>query len=76
MTTEASITNAERAERARKALEAYNDEYDLTTNIVDLLADLQHYCPIAQARGIEHRTFDAILELARTHYAAEINGEE
>ena len=50
MTAADVITNAEPAERARKALEAYNDKCDAVTNIVDILADLQHYCNIARVR--------------------------
>src|ERR1039457_2388308 len=42
MDSDSPITNADRAERARKALEVYNDEYDTTANAIDLLTDLQH----------------------------------
>jgi hypothetical protein len=65
MSSESPITNAERAERARKALEAYTDEFDSVANMIDFLTDLQHYCNIAHAADISHRTFDDLLETAR-----------
>jgi hypothetical protein len=74
--TEAPISNAERAERARRAAEAYNYEDDVDSNMIDFLADLQHYCHIARAADIGHRTFGDLLETARQHFDAEITGEE
>ena len=76
MNSDLPIPNAERANRARKAIAGYNDEYDLTANIVDLLTDLQHYCNITHAVEIRHPTFDELLETSRNHFRAEINGEE
>lgn len=69
------ITNAERADRAHRALQAYNDEYDVIANAVDLLADLQHYCHIAHAQDGNHRTFDDLLNTARGHFNAELHEE-
>jgi hypothetical protein len=76
MNTEPPITNPERAERARKALEGYSDEYDTVANMIDFLADLQHYCSIAHAVDTNHRTFADLLRIARQHFDAEIGGEE
>jgi hypothetical protein len=59
------LTNADRAERCRRTLEAYNDEYDLFANVIDLLADLRHWCD-AQER--DYAEFDRIAYL---HYLAE-----
>jgi hypothetical protein len=69
------ISNAERAERARKALANYNDEYDLIANCVDFLADLQHYHNHACAVANSHPTFEDVLETARQHFNAELAGE-
>jgi hypothetical protein len=71
-----STANAERAIRAKKAIEAYNDQYDLAGNIVDLLADLQHYCRIACTYDKGHRRFGLLLEMATGHFNAEIDGED
>ena len=68
------ITNAERAERALRALESYNDEYDVIGNAIDFLADLQHYCAMACHFDANHRTFDDLLQMAGEHFAAEIGG--
>lgn len=76
MNAESPISNADRADRANNVLETYNDEFDPTSNAIDLLADLQHYCRIARATDINHRTFDELLEIARQHFTAEIEGEE
>jgi hypothetical protein len=67
------LANSRRAERARQVLAAYNDKYDIPGNIVDILADLQHYCHIA--REIDRRSFDDALRIARMHFEAEIDGE-
>jgi hypothetical protein len=67
-------SNAGRAARVRRTIEAYNHQYDMTGNVVDLLTDLQHYCNIAHAHDISHRTFDDLLETARSHFDAETNG--
>jgi hypothetical protein len=74
MNTEPPITNPERAERARKALEVYSDEYDPDSNMIDFLADLQHYCHIAHTLDNNQRTFDDMLRIARQHFDAEISG--
>lgn len=36
------ITNAERARRFEEALTRYNNEWDTTSNLIDLLADARH----------------------------------
>jgi hypothetical protein len=73
MKSDLPITNPERAERARKALEAFSDEYDPVANMIDFLADLQHYC---NEVDIGAQTFDDLLSTSRRHFDAEINGEE
>ena len=62
------ITNEERAERARKALDACDlQEDDIEDGIVDLMADLLHL--INQQTGLD---IDQVLDTARMHYEAEI----
>jgi len=75
MTQHPEITNADRAERAKAALEQYNDDNDAATNAVDFLTDIQHFYHAARERDDTHPTFDEALEAARGHFEAERKGE-
>lgn len=60
------ITNAERAARCEAALARYNDEWDTTANLIDLLADARHWCD-------RHRQCYGDLDrIANEHYLAEL----
>lgn len=63
---EDDITNRERAERFHAAIRSYNDEWDVDTNLIDLLADARHWC---DREGRSYAEFD---RLAYQHYVAEI----
>jgi hypothetical protein len=39
-----NLTNARRAKRCEKLLRRYDADSDLTTNLIDLLADARHWC--------------------------------
>lgn len=67
-------TIAKRCELVRKVIESYGED-DPSGNIIDLLADLQHYCKIAHGYYIGLRTFDELLALATRHFDAEVGGE-
>ncbi len=56
------------AEKAARAVNAYMEE-DYEQAIVDLLSDLMH---LADREGED---FESLLETARGHYLAEIDGE-
>lgn len=63
--------NSERAERAREVIVEYHDRHestddDLRVALVDLLADLQHFCDDI---GID---FEHALEVATEHYNCEL----
>ena len=68
------FTNADRARRAKTALERYNGDNDAATNALDFLVDLQHFYNFAHAEEITHSTFDKALESARGHFEAELCG--
>ena len=57
-------TNQERAERCEHLIAAYTD-YDIATNVIDLLADAMHWCHL---RGT---SFTDALKMARKHVHAE-----
>jgi hypothetical protein len=76
MTQHPEFTNADRAQRAKEALEGYNSDNDAATNAVDFLTDLQHLYNFTKAESISHHSFDETLEIARGHYEAEIKGED
>ena len=62
--------NNERAERAEKAIELYDDgEGDDNTYLNDLLADLMHWCDRHEV------DFDHALRIAKDHYWAETQPE-
>jgi hypothetical protein len=63
--------NRRRAHRAGAALRDYQD--DPESAVIDLLADLMHYC---DQDDPGHPTFERALELARMHHEAETDGEE
>jgi hypothetical protein len=63
--TEDHITNADRAQRCDAALVAYNDEYDINANVIDLLTDIRHWC---DANG---HAFHELDRIAYEHYLAE-----
>ena len=65
--------NVGRAHRAGEVLDYYdaNERADPDSNVVDLLADLMHYC----ARTANWN-FDSALETARMHFEAERDEEE
>jgi hypothetical protein len=66
------FTNADRAKRAKAALKRYNGDNDAITNVVDLLADLQHFFyDLEHAKDIIHPTFDDALASARRHFEDE-----
>lgn len=62
--------NARRAKRAATALAAYADGDDRGAPVVDLLADIRHYCA---KHDLDFEREDA---LANGHFAAEIRGED
>ena len=64
--------NIQKAHRAGEVLDFYDeiDGTDPDSNVVDLLADLMHYC----ARTAWN--FDSALETARMHFEAERDEEE
>ncbi len=68
-------TNEERAEVGRKAvMDAYGETIksggiDLATGIIDLVADLLHLA------HQENEDPEQIIDMARTHFEAEIKGE-
>jgi len=66
---EDDVTNADRAERCHSALETYQDEYDIRSNLIDLLTDARHWC---DKRGESYAELDRI---AYQHYAAEFRAE-
>jgi hypothetical protein len=55
---------SQRVSRCEAAIASYGDEVP-TTNLIDLLSDVMHWC---QASG--HK-FDAMVEMARAHFSAE-----
>ena len=65
--------NQYRANGAGEVLDYYdaNERADPDSNVVDLLADLMHYC----ARTANWN-FDSALETARMHFEAERDEEE
>ena len=65
------FTNADRAKRAKAALNRYNGDNDDIVNAVDLLTDLQHFYGLAHAADDTHPTFDEALESARDHFQTE-----
>ncbi|MGD9790586.1 MAG: hypothetical protein AB7Q00_12705 [Phycisphaerales bacterium] len=65
MTEPHPFTNADRVKRFTDTLAAYNDEYDLDSNLIDLLADARHWC---DAHGHAFAEFD---RTAYQHYLAE-----
>lgn len=65
----AIFTNADRAEKARAAVEHYCGDPDLETSIGDVLGDLRHLC---DEQGFD---FDALLERGRDHYDYELADE-
>jgi hypothetical protein len=63
-----SIDNETRAERARAAMAAYQDEHDEDdAPLSDLLADLMHL--------VGPQEFAAAYDMAQIHYEAELKGE-
>jgi len=63
--------NTSRAYRAGEVLDYYDemDGTDPDSNVVDLLADLMHYC------NQSSWDFTQALETARMHFEAEVEGE-
>jgi predicted metal-dependent hydrolase len=61
--------NQDRAGRCQAALEIYGDD-DLATNLIDLLADAQHW---ADQNGHE---FPFLLACACRHYIHELNDQQ
>lgn len=59
-----------RAVKAQKILAAFYDRYDISTSVVDVLADLMH---LSQALG---RDFDEFVDSAKVHFEAEEIGGE
>jgi hypothetical protein len=69
------FTNADRAQRAERALKRYNGDNDAIANAVDFLTDLQHFYHTACMNDDVHPTFDEALESARRHFNEERRGE-
>ena len=71
-------TNQDRAERGRRALEAWNQgedllQEDMQTVIVDVIADLLH---LAFEEGVTTGTpAGGIVQMAKDHYDSEIEEE-
>jgi hypothetical protein len=63
----ADMTNADRAERAFRAVQHYadGDAFDHEEHTQDLMTDLMHYC---DERGMD---FDFLLSRARNNYTEE-----
>ncbi|HEY4313337.1 MAG TPA: hypothetical protein VGN12_28060 [Pirellulales bacterium] len=57
--------NARRVERCAKALDDYDEDADVDTNLTDLLADAMHWC------RDKERDFRHLLEIAEEHFHAE-----
>ena len=60
--------NDDRVRRFAALLPHYPE--DDRTNLIDLIADAQHWCD----RNGED--FDAVLRIARMHFEAEVDGDE
>jgi len=59
--------NARRIKRAQSALKKYSSLPEDGTGVIDLLADLRHFC---EAAGIDYDNCDRI---ARAHFTEECN---
>lgn len=60
--------NDDRARRFAALLPHYPE--DECTNLIDLIADAQHWC------NQNGEDFDEVLRIARMHFEAEVNGDE
>lgn len=58
--------NTDRAQRAERALNAGYNDVEAETNVIDLLADLRHYCAF---HGVD---IDKCLYLAKASYSVEV----
>lgn len=73
-------TNEERIERAESALQNYvlakGEAFERSSDeIVDLIADLMHLASKLCDEDITERSPEAVINAARMHYEAEIDGE-
>lgn len=68
-TADDDITNAHGAANCQRTLENYNDEWDIRTNLIDLLTDARHWC------DANRESFAELDRIAYQHYAAEAVAE-
>jgi hypothetical protein len=61
-----TLNNQERAERCRKAIHVYSDDW-IENNLIDFLADAMHLCRLSG------RDFDDVLDTAVRHFETEIH---
>lgn len=69
MTHSPELTNAQRAARCESALARYGDEFDIASNLIDLLADVRRWC------DRNTQCFADLDRVAYGHYLAELQDE-
>lgn len=68
MSTKPLNPNRHRVKRIRQTINAHYDVFDNAASVIDLLADIRHFC---NAKRLEFHTLERI---AHSHYAAEHQG--